>query len=246
MKLKFYLAIFWLSFPLISSAQSVDDFNSDPSKELPKPVSGIHVVPDSDLTMTESMRKEATFKLKQQNKNGYVESDSPYPRQLLTTKYRAASEIKENKGNKDPYDTHLKENISEIKLAFSYNGIPFVKPSNVIAFAAIGGYKDGWTGVKEFFTDPNLGTCTLSLYNIALGHGGARLGKSTVKYVVNNKPTTISVEGSINSGFMYRVSWFDNTFIHDLECANMNFDKKITITMIDHAKLIDKSIAQPK
>jgi len=237
-----YLAIFFLLLLFVSSAYA-EDFSSDPSKELPQPISGIHIVPDSELVTTKSMKQEEILNLKQQKEKGYIAFDSTYPRELLNTKYRALSEIKANKDNKDPGDTHLKEKISEIKLAFQYNGIPFIKTTNIIGFAAIGGYIDnGWTGVKEFFNDTRLGTCTLSLYNIGVSHGGVKLGKSTVTYVVNSKPTTINVEGSINSGFMYRVSWFDNTFIHDLECANMNFDKEITTTMIDYARLIDKSL----
>lgn len=238
-----YLAILLLPFSLASVAQSVEDFNSDPSNELPKPVSGIHVVPDSALTRTEAMIKKDAFRLKQQNKKGYVESDSGSPRQLINIKYSAKDEIKANKSNTNPYDTHLKENINEIKLAFPFSGINFIKKENVIGYAAGGGYRNGWTGIKEIFTDAKLGTCSFSLFNIALSHGGARLGKSVVKYDVNKKPTIINVEGSINSGFMYRVSWFDNTFIHDFECANMNFDKNITVTMIDYARLIDESLA---
>lgn len=239
MKPNYYIIIFILFFPLFSFAQNTD-INSD-SQQLPNPVSGIHVVPDTDLTMTEPMRIKMSSQLKQKNEKGYIEIDSSEPRQLISLKYSAANEIKENK-NKGPHDTHLKANISDIQLAFAYKGIPFINKSDVIGFAAAGGYKNGWTGIGEFFNDSKLGTCTLTLYNIALSHGGVRLGKSVVKYLVNNKPTTINIEGSINSGFMYKVHWFDNTFIHELECANMDFNEKITVTMVDYARLIDKSL----
>ncbi len=41
---------------------------------------------------------------------------------------------------------------------------------------------------------------------------------------------TVDVEGSEKTGFLYNVSWFDNTFIHELECTQKTYDA----TMVDH------------
>lgn len=242
MSKKILLPIVLLSLSLGVFAAEIGNHTYDPDNTLPEPVRGIQIVPDDQISGTEAMKKAAAQNLKEFNENGYSYSDSTYPRELLKIKYESISEIKENKKNTDPYDTHLKANASEIKLAFPFNGVPFLKAGNVIGFAPAGGYNNGWTGIKEFFTDNQLGTCSLTLYNISLSNGGARLGKSFVTYKVNKKPTTLSVEGNINSGFLYTVAWYDNTFIHCLECANMIFDRNITSQMIGYSQRIDKSL----
>lgn len=102
-------------------------------------------------------------------------------------------------------------------------------------------HHDGWTGVKEFFNDPKIGLCSYSLSNMKLMHGGIQLAKEDVTYDVNKKPTTSEVEGSENSGFTYTVRWYDDTFAHELECANMLYDKTITENVLSLANRIDNN-----
>jgi len=98
--------------------------------------------------------------------------------------------------------------------------------------------------VKQFFSDTKLGVCSLTLYNIALSKGGARLAKSAVTYKVNKKPTAISVEGSVNAGYLYTIAWYDNTFVHVLECANMDYNQNQIMAMTDLSRQVDSELNQ--
>jgi hypothetical protein len=203
---------------------------------LPEPVTGIHVVPDSQLSRTDEMKKRDKMEMMQQKKHGYIQADSGYPRYLYNLKYKVKSQAEKNG------ETDLKSKVSDINLAFPFNGISFIQQENVIGFAPAGSYKNGWTGIKEIFTQKDMGTCGITMFDIAISHGGARIGQSVVQYDINKKPTTTIIKGSINSGFLYTVNWYDNKFIYMFECANMELDKNIISKMIDMGKKIDKEI----
>src|SRR5690242_15878532 len=100
-----------LSLPLIALAND-DTFI--------KPVLGIHVVPDSELSRTNEMKKKDRLELIEQIKNGYIDDDSSYPKYLLNLKYTYKDDINHQK-------TDIKHNISDIKLAFPFREINFIK-----------------------------------------------------------------------------------------------------------------------
>lgn len=233
---KYKLLIALLLASKIVSADEITNKHSLPLKD-----SGIEIIPLAQIDLPDSMKEEDTFKSEQQKKIGYAKVESQYPRKLLSIKHSATEEIKNFKGNSDYQDTHMKKTISEIKLAFNYGGLKFIEPKNIIGFAPIMSYENGWTGVKEFFNDQKIGTCSYSLSNMKLMHGGIQLAKEDVTYDINNKPTTIEIEGSENSGFTYAIRWYDKTFAHELECANMLFDKSITENVLSLARNIDKN-----
>ena len=206
----------------------------DPDGTMTTPPSGIHIVPDSQI---KQRKQELT-------KEGYIYSNDPNPKTLMNIKDLATKEIKENIDNKDPVDTHLKKNYTEIDLAFPFKGIPLVDKNKIIGYAAALSYEKGkgWLGIAGFFEDDSFGICKLSLYNIHLSHGGANFGESTVDYAVNKKPTTASVTGNPHIGFLYDVAWYDNTYIHELQCAKMDLDKQQIRKMIEFANKIDPHI----
>lgn len=70
-----------------------------------------------------------------------------------------------------------------------------------------------------------------------------QLSEESICFKVNDKPTTLSIEGSHNSGFMYSVRWFDANFVRDLECASLMFNKDIMKDMVLLANKIDKSVS---
>ena len=228
----------------LESEGKAEQLTSESERHLPQMMSGIQIVPDSEILLTDAMRKQAAQDLQELSEKGYKHSESPYPKQLLKIKERAEAEINENKDNLNPYDKHLKDSVEQIKLAFNFKGLKVVKPENVIGYAAAGGYQDGWDGVKAFFSDLHLGVCSVALHNIILSHSGAKLRKSSVSFKVNDKPTITSVEGSEQTGFLYTIAWYDSTFKHVFECANMSFDKTIADKMLAYAILIDHSLKQ--
>jgi len=48
-------------------------------------------------------------------------------------------------------------------------------------------------------------------------------------------------DGSKNSGFLYKVEWFDDENFHELECANSQYSKQLNHDVIELARAIDKS-----
>ncbi len=209
---------------------------------LPRAGSGVTIIPADKMPISESMKKEVALHLLQQKTKGYFDSESTYPRTLL--KMNNTHLIESNK-NSDPYDTHMKYSLSQVRLAFKFKEIPGINAKNRIGFAVGGMFinKSGWTGIAEFFNDNEMGVCKYNIDNMYLTKGAVQISSESVRYDVNKKPGDVFVEGSVNSGFIYTVSWFDKTFSHSLECANMNFSHDIIPKMINLAIKIDKSIS---
>lgn len=236
-----------LSIPMIGIAFAEDDLPPKNYKDFHLPESKIEIVSSNKLKIPASLKSEIYAHVKQQKIKGYYDSNSMDALELIAMKNKdvVALQSKDLKTASDPYDTHMKRRLSEIKLAFPYKKITLSEKSYHIGFAAVGMWDDknkGWTGIKEFFDDKNLGVCSFTLYNIALSHGSVKISEDSVRYDVNNKPTIITVRGGRSNGFMYTVSWYEKKFIHDLECANMTYNKAITNGVIELANKIDKEI----
>lgn len=205
------------------------------------PTRGIHIVPASQIYLSKELREEENAKIKQMKMQGYIEANSNDAVELLKMGQNGY-QFTENNGSK--YDTDLKKNLSSIKIAFPFKGISSMEPVNIIGFAVAGTWIEnkGWSGIAEYFNDKELGTCHFLVNNISLTGGGISLRDDLVKYDINRKPTNINIEGNPHSGFLYSVTWYDNTFIRTLECANKSFDKDITKKLIDFAKTVDNQI----
>lgn len=232
MKIKFAILLL-LIFPFVVIAQS---------EQLPLPGSGVTVIPLSQMDMPETYKKEVTVKQEQQKIKGYYEINSVYPKQLLSMQQKGLAQVKESKGNNDPQDTRMKGNLSQIKLAFNFNGIPSLSSSDLIGFAAVGMWVNdkGWTGVREFFHQKNLGTCVFSIYEMKISKRAVQISKESARYDVNAKPNTIDIEGNKYSGFTYKINWFTNDFDKELECANMDFDAGMSKKLIDYARSMER------
>lgn len=170
-------------------------------------------------------------------KNGFYEIDN----QEVKTIFKLANQKPMPVGYSNYQDTHLKSTIKDVGLAFEYKSIP-VNDKDIIGYAAIGGYDNGWNGITQIFKDSDLGTCQYDLYNIKLSHGSEFIPEELASYDVNGKATLIDVRGSLKSGFVYNIHWADNTKVNDLYCANMIFEKSKTKKLIELAKKIDKSV----
>jgi hypothetical protein len=209
-------------------------------ENLPKPDSGIQIVSMSEMYGSQTTKAKSLGRIKQQQTKGYVQENEPYAKYLLTIKNHALVEIQQNKTNAEPTDTHLKASINEISLAFATKSLASVNPKNVIGFAAVGSWHDGWTGVKEFFESHDLGICEYSKINRILSHGGVQIAAEIARFDINDKPNFLKVKGTENTGYLYTIKWYDDTFNHSLECANSNYSIKITSNLITYAKLIAK------
>lgn len=209
---------------------------------LPQPGSGIQIVPFAETSFAKEKNSRKIFEA--ERKLDYIKKKSDSAVFLLKVKndkyYPGTKKIFET--NTDPYDSHLKASLSQIKLAFPFTGISFIEKANIIGYAVAGSWKNGWTGVVERFNDNAIGICDYLRHNARLSHSAVRLVKENVIYAVNQKPTTVSVEGQEPDGFSYKVDWYDNEFYHTLTCANTYFSKEIKTNAIALAKRIDSDV----
>lgn len=174
---------------------------------------------------------------------GFNETDNDYARYLLKLKHNAPSELKSFNSSIDSEDTHLKVKPTNIQLTFPFKGIAgIIKDENIIGYAPIGSYinsSGSWTGIKAFFSDPDLGTCAYAFVDLKPSGGEVISFPIDKQYFVNNKISSKYIEGSKPSGFVYTVSWYTQYTDSTLDCANMKFDKEILTKMIVLAKQID-------
>ncbi len=202
---------------------------------------GIQVVRDLNADLLPQQKKEIERKAISEKKLGYKETDENVANFLLTIKDHAKKEIEENKHSKyGVYDTHLKAHYSEIKLSIPFHGIS-IPEENIIGYAAIDTFSKnlrnpGWTGIRVFFDQPRCGICSYSTMQIET----VILTSEDMKNLINNKPSTRSIEGNFSSGFIYTINWYTDKVIRILECANINFNKEIMDKMVAIANRIDK------
>ena len=146
---------------------------------------------------------------------------------------------KANANNHDRNSAVLRKNIAYINLAYSFTPVPDADISKPYGFAACGTFNNGWTGVTEFFQTQNVGNCAYTENNFALAHAVAHATDAVVRYDVNNKVTTVHVEGNKDIGFLYTVAWMDSTYFRTLECAAKHNIENMTAQVIALAQRID-------
>jgi hypothetical protein len=226
-----------------SNTQTITPF-SDNSHSVYLPKSGIHLVPLQLMSISEAQKEEVLARALEQKKKGFYETDSEYAKFLLETPARAPNEIKNFKANSDS-DTHLKANFNEIKLAFPFEGLSSINKNNILGYAAIGGWHNGWTGIKVFFKHDK-SVCSYSYFNLAASHGAAQLNEEYATKEVNGKISYIDIEGNKKSGMLYSVNWFEEKAMHQLECASVTYDKLLTNETIILARQLDKDMSSAK
>ena len=214
-------------------------------KGLMTPDSGVQIVPRSTLMSADWQKQKDIIDAKQQKKIGYVKEDSPRAHELLHfnefIQKRAAIETKMFK----PTETHLRKHTDEMVMAYTYVGVPKSEMSEYIGIAPAGTYvnknpNSGWSGAVQFFKNP-IGTCAYTENNLHISHGAARIAEEDALSEVNGKITLIDIAGTDASGYLYRVKWFDNNYIRELECANSKYSSDLTKSTIALAKRIDSN-----
>lgn len=200
---------------------------------------GVHIVSDEQFAPfgSDTLSREIASRDAQMKSHGYVESESPNAKTLMSVVDRTPDKAPTSLLD-DPYNFYLRANISDIKLGFHYSS---VSGDKLLGFAPIGTYRSkAWTGIKEFFVDKDFGTCALASYHIQLSRMGINIRQKDVMYVVNNYPGTYLVEGSDKGGYVYTLTWVDNTFNRHLECAKTSFEMDMKDKMVVLANEFDK------
>jgi hypothetical protein len=206
---------------------------------LPLPDSGIQLVPRALLNLPKEVLEKGAREEEQMNKQGYVEEEIQYPKELMNIRAHAQLEFDYfAKGNSDT-STHIRRHAEDLKTGFTPKNLK--KEFDYIGSAPEGGFHEsGWSGVVQFFEVTNLGICAYGQMSVAVSHTAAMLALEGVTYTINNKPTTKLVKGSKQSGFLYTLTWYDDEYFHELECANNTYSKSLMDKTIELAKKIDR------
>ncbi|QDQ40240.1 hypothetical protein E3226_007440 [Legionella geestiana] len=183
----------------------------------------------------------------EQKQNGFVKNPEPRAKELMDFAKSAHYQYQKYANNFSPKSTHLRHEISELNMAYTFVGVPVSEMNTNIGVAPFGAYKqtrygdesDGWDGAVQFFEKNGLGTCEFKEHNLKLAHGGVELVKELVSDDVAGKPTVLLVKGTNESGYLYRVSWYDTTFARDLSCAAPKYSPATQRQVIELAKKIE-------
>lgn len=238
-----------LALSLLStiSFASIDDAKEERMKilsglGLPLPGSGIKIVPRSMLTMSDEALQKGLKDKKQMEDKGFVEEDTTRPVELLHFISHADLEFKQYANDHRDYSSHIRHTAEELKLGFTYKPIDKSLITSTIGFVPQGAFHandGGWSGVVQFFEKKDIGICAYAKINVKVSQTAAQLAMEDVVYTINEKPTLIDTRGNNNSGFVYKIQWFDNENYHELECANMNYSKEMNDSIIALANQID-------
>jgi len=207
---------------------------SEPSNSNDK---GLKILPMNQMNLPQPIKDNFYSNQHDIARRGYTVSNNQTAEFLLTINNHAAQEIQQYKSLTDnPYDTHLKSNYSEIKLSFPFSGLKDIDHKDIIGYAALGSYGNGWDGLRIFFNS-NIGVCSYSRMSVQAMY----MTEESTEYLVNKNPTEKSIDGNEKTGLLYSVSWYKDSTLYILECANYKFDPKIMPSLIDLANKIDRN-----
>ncbi|HHF7349621.1 TPA: hypothetical protein ACPSKE_002831 [Legionella feeleii] len=183
----------------------------------------------------------------EQKRSGYVKDKEPRAKELLDLENSSLYHKKKYRNVFSFKSTHLRETSDELKLGYTFLGVPKEEVSVNIGVAPYGAYKevkngddaDGWDGAVQFFVKNGIGTCAFTEHNRKLARTGVELIKELVTYEIHDKPTIILVKGTQETGFVYKIEWYDSMFNRELECANSQFSQKLRAEVIELANRID-------
>lgn len=208
---------------------------------LPKPGSGVHVMPASEMHYNNSQVSRIKSKTSVINSKGYIEKYNQNATTLLMYRQIANADYSKN-DQLGEHSTRLRHELSDLKMAYDYQGVPGSLVKEVVGFAPVSTYinQRGWTGAVEFFSPQNFdGLCSYNEINISLTGSSANFAEEIVSRQVNDKVTIVEVSGNTASGYGYNIEWWDSRFRHTLECASKNFSQEINQKVITLAKMID-------
>ena len=183
----------------------------------------------------------------QQEQNGYVKNSDTRAKELMELKHIAPYHQKKYRSILAQESTHIRSAIGELKMAYTFVGVPEVEMDLNIGVAPYGAYKqkkygddaDGWDGAVQFFENKNIGSCAFTEHNRKLARGGVEIIKELMSYDVHGKPTILLVQGSKETGFVYKLKWYDTIFNRELECANAKFSPELRTKVIELANRIE-------
>jgi hypothetical protein len=229
------------------AASSVDDvlkkINNDMRNDREKagfnPSGGVMVVPLSKINAPKSIKSQWEMDRIEQKNKGYISKYSERAKELLQLNDVIKFKYEASMKNKDKKSSIFRKNLSEIALAYDYTPVSEKHDLKSYGFVAGNTFKEGWTGIVEFFKSENTGNCAFTENNVSITHQAVKVNEDQLTYDINNKVTIATVEGNKDSGFVYQIDWYDNHFFRTLECASTTYSSATTQEVIALAKKID-------
>jgi hypothetical protein len=201
---------------------------------------GIIVVKSSESNIPVRLNVKWLKARKEQQKNGYVKTYSDRAKELISLDDAVSFKYEASNKNTDKKSSIFRENLSEIEVGYDFITFSGGDLDLIYGFAGENTFKNGWTGVIEFFKAKGIGNCAFSEHSVKLTHEAVRVDETFVTYSVNEKVSVVEVEGNKSSGYVYKVEWFDNNYFRDLECANPIYSESLMKNVILLANKIDK------
>lgn len=233
----------------LSERQKAIEYQNNWSREhfvkrgLPLPDGGIKIVPEAKMTGFAENKEERIRIKKEIASLGYMKMESERAQFLLNFERIAKRNYKNNSNDFSSISSDLKHSIGEIKMAYTFVGVPANNVDTLIGYSPYLNFikGEGWMGAVEFFKNNQIGICAYSENNVRLGHGSIVIAKEDTRYDINGKTTTVEVMGRKESGFVYNVEWYTKDFFRQLECANSEYKSDYKEATIELAKSIDSA-----
>lgn len=209
----------------------------------PVPGGGVTVLPEKEMAEYKTFKEQRAKERRDKKTLGYIKEFLPQVQSLLNFKEIAKNRLSHQFSGTSPSDEGLRHNISEIKMAYDFKGVPINYVDIMLGVAPSVTYVEGqgWAGAMQFFEKSSLGNCSYRENNIKISQGAAVIPKEDATDDVNGKITVKNITGEPNSGFMYSVDWYDDNYFRELKCANEKFNQYIMNQTIDLARIIDNN-----
>src|SRR5262249_44177351 len=131
---------------------------------MPIPDGGIKIIPENKMSgFVEN--KEARSKIKKEVASiGYMKMQSDRAQFLMNFENTAKHNYKSNKSSSDTESSDLKHTIDEIRMAYTFVGVPSNDVDKLIGYAPYLAFikNKGWVGAVEFFKNNQIGICAFS------------------------------------------------------------------------------------
>ena len=191
----------------------------------PVPDGGVRILPEKKMAEYKTFKKKRAKERQDIKKYGYIKEFIPQTQSLLNFKEVSKNQFTNQFSGSRPADEGMRHNISELKMAYDFKGVPVNDvDTTMLGVAPSVTYieNQGWAGAMQFFEKTGLGNCSYRENNLKFSHGSAIIPKEDATDEVNGKITVKNITGEPKSGFMYSVDWYDDNFFHELKCANKN------------------------
>jgi hypothetical protein len=208
---------------------------------LPLPDGGIILKPLNQFPHYEELKVSMETDKASIKQYGYIKKSSPEILSLLN--FKMGNKKFSARNLTASADTGLYQSINDIQMAYRYYGVPVSAMTNALAVAPAGTFiqGQGWTGAAQTFEKAGIGICTYNELNARLAHGSVLVAQETATNDVNGKITQKYAKGQEGEGFIYGVSWYDDTIYHELECAQPDFSTEAAQAVTNLAIAIDNN-----